>query len=137
MTRPEHWKEVRSRKIWGVDNRYKLTIRRLKPKVDLLIFYVTDIMAFMGVYDVVSEPYYDEIPIWSGGIYPHRIKINPLLEKSISIKELFDELLFITNRKKGRGGWSDHLQFSMVSICDEDYKTICSRIKDKHLHITN
>ena len=42
------------------------------------------------------------------------------------LDDVFDELLFITDRKsKGRGGgYSDHFQFSIISIREEDYEII-------------
>jgi hypothetical protein len=45
-------------------------------------------------------------------------------------EQLLNKLLFITNKARtGGGGWQDHLQFSIVSIREEDYNTIISELR--------
>lgn len=47
----------------------------------------------------------------------------------VESKNVLDKLLFITNRQglrggNARGGWTDHFQFSIISIRDEDFITL-------------
>jgi len=128
VTSPDNWKICRSELKWGVEEEYLQTMKRLKKGEDMLIFYVSGDQEFKGVFNVAERGYYyDATPNWKdkrGRLFPHRIKIEPIFEASVSIGACFNDLLFITNRKKGSGGWSDHFQFSMISIRQEDYETI-------------
>lgn len=61
---------------------------------------------------------------------PGESKIKRTLQGRVSIDKVFDKLLFITNRGKGKGGESDHFQFSIISIRDKDFTLIYNSIKD-------
>jgi len=44
---------------------------------------------------------------------------------AVNVDHVFNDLLFITNKAKaGGGGWQDHVQFSIISIREEDYELL-------------
>lgn len=47
---------------------------------DLLIVYVE--RALTALFTILDEPYYDELPVWPGDLYPHRVPVR--LEKIIA-----------------------------------------------------
>ena len=130
VTKPENYKVCVREEVWGVDERYLGTLKMLKPGEDRFIFYVTRWKEFRDVYEISSKPFYDEEPLWPNKLYPWRIKIKRILQGRVSIDKVFDKLLFITNRRKGKGGESDHFQFSIISIRDKDFTLIYNSIKD-------
>jgi len=129
VTKPENYKVCVREEVWGVDERYLDTLKLLKLGKDMFIFYVTHWKEFRDVYEISSKPFYDEEPLWPDKLYPWRIKIKRIFQGKVSINEVFDKLLFITNRGKGKGGWSDHFQFSIISIRDEDFALIHDAMK--------
>lgn len=115
---------------WGCGDKYVSTIKRLKKGEDILAFYAKKDMQFKGIFNVSEKGYYyDEAPNWPDKPIPHRIGIEPIIEASVPIETCFEDLLFITSRERGRGGWSDHFQFSIVSIREEDYTTSYTLMK--------
>lgn len=133
VTKPENYEICVKEGVWGVDERYLGILKLLKPGEDRFIFYVTSWKEFRDIYEISSKLFYDEKPLWPNQIYPWRIKIKRIFQGKVSIDKVFDKLLFITNRKKGKGGWSDHFQFSIISIRDEDFILIRDAMKARVL----
>jgi predicted RNA-binding protein len=53
---------VKEHKVWGLEDRYKTTVKKLMLG-DILVFYVKQpVGALTGVYIVSSKWYYDEAP---------------------------------------------------------------------------
>jgi len=51
----------------------------------------------------------------------------------VPMDSAFNALSFITNKARtGRGGWQDHVQFSIISIREEDYNTLLSNRLTQH-----
>jgi len=125
ITSPKNWEIVKRYEVWGVEDRYKITMKRLTLD-DLLIFYITNpAKAIAGIYRVASNFYYDETPLGWNKIYPCRVKIKPLVVPRDPIpvdEDLIGELLFITD--KSRRGRTVFFFPSMVLIPKEDYRTI-------------
>jgi predicted RNA-binding protein len=71
------------------------TVKRMKPG-DVLIAYLTGASRFIGAFEVVSEGFKSEEPIWSRETFPARIKVKPLItltpETAVPVKSLKDRL---------------------------------------------
>ncbi|MCD6489100.1 MAG: hypothetical protein J7K21_07760 [Desulfurococcales archaeon] len=59
---------------------------------------------FKDVCEVVSKAYREEKPLWEDKLYPLRIKIKRIFKGEVDIRTVFDQLLFMTNKKSGKGG---------------------------------
>ena len=138
ITNEENWKVIRERNIWGVPERHKNTIVRVKPGDKLVIYLkrerVKDKVVeprIVAVYEAVSEVFRDSSRIFKtpkgmgNETFPLRIKLKPvkIFEKPVEFKPLIPKLKFITNKKK----WSGHLMGkAMREIPEEDFKLISS-----------
>ena len=47
------------------------TVQKMKPG-DYLLCYLTRVSRWVGLLEVVGEPFFDEEPIWSSEAYPSR-----------------------------------------------------------------
>ena len=117
--------------VFGVDSRYKLTVSKHVESGDLIFFYVKERKEFRGPYKVIEGGHYNPnhpaVKEWKsreGVRYEYIVPIRKLKDLVVRLDTIFDKLLFITNRKRGRGRYSDHFQFSIISIRSEDYETI-------------
>lgn len=87
--------------------------------------------AITGAYEVVSDPYEDETPIFltprhmGNEVFPFRMKVRPvaIFDEPLEFKPLIPDLKFITNKKM----WSGHLRVAMREIPEEDYRLILRR----------
>ncbi|MFP3280576.1 MAG: hypothetical protein RXO76_05895 [Vulcanisaeta sp.] len=52
---------------------------------------------------------------------------------AVNLDDVSNDLLFITNKAKtGRGGRQDHVQFSIISIREEDYELLRTKRQPDH-----
>lgn len=111
--------------VWGVEDRYQMTMNRLTLD-DVFVLYVTNpAKAIAGIFKVASLCYFDETPLGWSKVYPYRVKIQPLAMPSAPIpmeEKLIEELLFITDKSKR--GRTVFFFPSMVLMTEEDYLTI-------------
>jgi len=133
VTTEDNWRVVRERLVWGVAERFKGAIQRVKPG-DKLIFYVMQTKKgdkvvpsrVVGVFEVVSEPYRDSTKIFKAygteSTFPYRVRIKPvkIFDEPLLFKELIPKLGFIRNKQR----WSGYLRRAMFEIPEKDYKTI-------------
>jgi predicted RNA-binding protein len=136
ITNEANWKVIREKNVWGVPERHKNTIAKVKPG-DKLVIYVKQKKVgeevrpsrIMGVYEVVSEPFKDSTRIFKtprsigSESFPWRVKIKPIkiFDKPIEFRPLVSKLKFITNKRK----WSGHLKGkAMREIPKEDFELI-------------
>ena len=133
VTTEANWNVVKERNVWGVGERFKSAIQKVKPG-DKLIFYVMqtrknkDIIPsrITGIFEAISKPYRDSTKIFkpygSEQTFSYRVKLKPIkiLEKPITFKELVPKLSFIKNKQK----WTGSLRRAMIEIPEKDYKTI-------------
>lgn len=132
ITTPSNWEKVKEHRVWGVEDRYEITMRRLTLD-DHLVFYVTSpAKAIGGIYKVASTWYHDDKPLGWNKLYPYRVKIRPLIVPTVPVpldEKLMEDLLFITDKsKRGRAVFFFP---SMVLISDEDYRTIIKWLQEK------
>ena len=127
LTTLENYRVTESKNIWGVRRKYKNRLSRLKMG-DKVIFYILG-KKIGGMFKVNSEVYEDTDKIFSGGIYPYKIKLEPIkLPKELPaftnkmIQEL--ELFKYKNHK-----WKYELMGQIVkSISNKDYEYLSSII---------
>lgn len=111
-----------------MDERWKIAATKIISSGDHALFYREK--KFKGPW-LIEEPgeYTPDHPavkeLRPSNVYKYIIPIR-LVDKEMirSIDKVFDKLLFLTNKKRGRGGFSDHFQLSIISIRKEDYELI-------------
>ena len=123
--------------MWGVADRHKNTIAKVKPGDKCLIYVMStkkdkEVIPprIVAAYEVASEVFRDSTRIFKSPpgkneAYPLRIKLKPIkiFEKPVDFKSLISDLKFIKNKKK----WVGHIQGkAMREIPEEDYNLILS-----------
>ncbi len=114
ITNEANWNVIKKKNIWGVPERHKNTITKVKPSDKLLIYVKQEIIGrevkpprIVSIYEVISEPFKDSTKIFktpkgmSNESFPWRVKIKPIkiFDKPIEFKPLIPKLKFITNKK--------------------------------------
>ena len=138
ITNEENWNVIKEKNIWGVPQRHKNTIAKVKPG-DKCLIYVMSTKKDKGVipprivaaYEIISDVFEDRSRIFKSlpgrnEVFPYRVKLKPIkiFEKPIDFKSLIPELNFIKNKKK----WTGHIQGkAMWDIPEEDFKLIIKR----------
>ncbi len=131
VTKPKKYGVCSKYKVFGVDERYSITVLNHLEPGDLVFFYINKYRIFEGPWKIVEmgiyDPLHKAVKEWEPqNKYVYLIRLDYALDKIITcpLERVFDKLLFLTNRKRGKGGYSGHFQFSIISIREEDYKTI-------------
>lgn len=138
ITNEENWKVIKQKKVWGVPERHKNTIAKVKPGDKLFIYLKQEKVGdetrpsrIVAVYEAASEVFRDSSKIFKSPkgmgneTFPLRIKLKPvkIFDKPVEFKPLIPKLKFITNKRK----WSGHLMGkAMREIPEKDYKLIMS-----------
>ncbi|WP_456329936.1 EVE domain-containing protein [Archaeoglobus sp.] len=136
ITNDENWKVIKEKNVWGVSERHKNTIAKVKPGDKLLIYLKQEKVGdetkpsrIVAVYEAASEVFRDSSRIFKSPkgmgneTFPLRIKLKPvkIFDKPVEFKPLIPKLKFITNKRK----WSGHLMGkAMREIPEEDYRLI-------------
>ncbi|MBO8179730.1 MAG: EVE domain-containing protein [Archaeoglobus sp.] len=139
ITTEDNWKVIKEKNVWGVPERHKNAIAKVKPGDKLLIYVKQEkvgdeikLSRIMAVYEAASEVFKDSSRIFkmpkgmSNETFPLRIKLKPVkvFEKPVEFKPLIPKLKFITNKRK----WSGHLMGkAMREIPEEDYRLIVGK----------
>ena len=100
---------------------------------DLIIFYVPReslayykrIGKFIGLAEIKGESYESHTPIWKNGLFPQRIAIEPLSERSCEIAPLIERLGFIKNKRS----WGITFLGGILRIPQTDFETIRESMK--------
>lgn len=122
-----NFNRVVQHKVWGVADRFKGNLQRTSIG-DLLLFYIIGEQAIGGAFEVKKGPYRDSKSIFTGGSFPHRVGILPVVlpKESLSFSpDLRAKLRFITNKAH----WAGHLRVAMRKIPKEDYELIVKYLK--------
>ncbi|AGK61167.1 Uncharacterized protein conserved in archaea [Archaeoglobus sulfaticallidus PM70-1] len=140
ITNEDNWRVIKQKNIWGVPERHKNTIAKVRPGDKLLIYLKQERNKdtvkeprIVAVYEAVSEVFKDSNRIFKSPkgmgneTFPLRIKLKPIkiFDRPVEFKPLIPKLKFITNKKK----WSGHLMGkAMREITEEDYKVVAGGI---------
>ncbi|OGO14315.1 MAG: hypothetical protein A2Y53_08575 [Chloroflexi bacterium RBG_16_47_49] len=108
------------------------TLQRIKLG-DYFICYLTGVMRFIAVLEVVSKPYKDETAIWSFDPFPCRIDVKVVAEltpeTAVPILELRDELSIFRNLKNPKA-WTGMLRGSPMKWAETDGEIILKSIRN-------
>ena len=90
------------------------TVQRIKPG-DYLLCYLTGVSRFIGVLEVISEPFKDWSPIWEEEVFPCRVEVKEVVsltpETAVPIFELKDQLTIFRNLGNPNA-WTGHVRGS-------------------------
>jgi predicted RNA-binding protein len=116
--------------VSGFRDRRWNTVRKIKPG-DYLICYLTGIMRFIGVLEVISEPYKDATKIWSDEIFPCRLKVRIIAELSpesaVPVLSLKDQLTIFQHLRNPQA-WTGHFRGSPNKFLHTDGEIIVKAI---------
>lgn len=134
----DNWEIIRKKNIWGIPKRNKAIIQRAQIG-DAIVIYVAqkkegDVVlppAIAGVYEIVSEGYEDQKPLFitpehmGDEVFPYRFKLRPIkiFAEPVEFKPLIPRLAFIKNKTL----WTGHIRVAMRTIPEEDYQLILSQ----------
>ncbi|MEM4440175.1 MAG: hypothetical protein QW764_02235 [Desulfurococcaceae archaeon] len=132
VTIPENYKVCEKYGVFGVDKRYEITCSKHISAGDMVFFYITSPKrVFIGPWVVKGpckfNPNHVAVKEWkspkSQVKYEYIIDIEKYGEiGECELNEVYEDLLFVTNKLcKPSGGYTDHFQFSIISIRVEDF----------------
>lgn len=102
------------------------TVQKIKPG-DYLLCYLTGVSRFIGILEVVSEPFQDNSPIWSDEEFPCRLKVKIIVEltpeTAIPVHELKDSLSFFQDLKSPHA-WTGNFRASPAKWKTSDGETV-------------
>jgi hypothetical protein len=100
--------------VTGFRERRWKTIQRVKPG-DYFLCYLTGVSRFIGVQEVISEPYWDESQRWADDVFPARVKVENIAtltpETAVPIHSLQDQLTIFRNLRNPNA-WTGHVRGS-------------------------
>lgn len=112
------------------------TVQKIKPG-DYLLCYLTGVMRFIGILEVVSEPYKDETPIWSYAAFPCRLNVRVIImltpETAIPILDLQKELSIFQNLKRPKA-WTGKLRGSPMQWSVADGEIILNALRNAEIN---
>jgi predicted RNA-binding protein len=139
-----YWLDLFSVKTWneflksggdvsGFRKSRQKTVMRMKPG-DYLLCYVIGISRFIGVLEVISDPYFDDSSeIWSMDVFPSRVKVkivaNLDFETAVPIKDI-QELSFFNVENKSNKYWVSWVRSSPWQWKESDGELVVSVIKE-------
>jgi len=93
------------------ESRWK-TVQKIKPG-DYLLCYLTGVSRFIGILEVLDNPYKDSTPIWKDEDFPCRLKVKVVAEltpdTAVPVFELRDKLSFFQNLTSPHA-WTGHFR---------------------------
>ena len=130
VTNQENWEVIREKNIWGVEERHRNAISKVKPG-DRLLIYVMGTKKddeslpprIVAVYEAVSEVFIDSSRLFKGKLYPLRIRLRPIavFSKPLDFRGLVPKLGFIKNKRM----WVGHIRGkAMREIPKGDFETV-------------
>jgi predicted RNA-binding protein len=130
VTNQENWEVIREKNIWGVEERHRNTISKVKLGDKLLVYVMTTKKdneslppRIVAAYEAVSEMFTDSSRIFKGKVYPLRISLRPIavFSKPLDFRELVPKLSFIKNKRF----WVGHIRGkAMREISKGDFETV-------------
>lgn len=107
------------------------TVRQLKPG-DYLLCYLTRVSRFVGLLEVVSDPYQDSTPIWEDEEFPCRVRVRIIValtpDTAVPIHDLRDRLSIFQNRQNPHA-WSGHVRGSLTRWRAQDGEAIVEALR--------
>jgi hypothetical protein len=111
-------------------------VQQIKPG-DYLLCYLTGISRWIGVLEVVSEPFQDDTPIWKDEVFPCRVRVKLLVgltpETAVPIAELRDQLSIFENISSPVA-WTGYLRGSPIKWKTSDGEVIVQAVQEAQRH---
>jgi hypothetical protein len=105
-------------------------VSQIKPG-DYLLCYLIGAVRFVGILEVVSEPYQDNTKIWEEDFFPCRVKVKIVAdltpETGIPVTMFRDELTLFQNLKSP-SGWVGLFRHSPAKLNPKDGEVIVKAI---------
>lgn len=138
----KYWLDLFTGKTWeeflengaevsGFREGRKKYAKKINPG-DYFICYLTGISRFVGVLEVLSESYFDKIPIWKDEDFPVRFKVKLVYKldprTAVPVLDLKDNLSIFKNLKSPKA-WSGFFRGSPAEFKTQDGQVILKAIK--------
>jgi predicted RNA-binding protein len=130
VTNQENWEVIREKNIWGVEERHRNAISKVRPGDRLLIYVMgtkkeneTLPPRIVAAYEAVSEVFTDPSRLFKGKVYPLRVRLRPIavFPKPLDFRELVPKLGLIKNKRF----WVGHIRGkAMREIPKGDFETV-------------
>jgi predicted RNA-binding protein len=126
------WKEFLAAggEVSGFRERRWKTVQQMEPG-DYLLCYLTGISRWIGVLEVVSEPFKDTTPIWKDEAFPARVRVRQVAtlapETAVPVFELRDELSVFRDLKNPNA-WTGHFRGSPARWKPADGQAVVAAI---------
>lgn len=146
MSARSYWLDLFTTKTWnefldaggtisGFREGRRTTVERLKPG-DYLLCYLVRVSRFIGVLEVVSEPFHATDPIWEMDVFPCRVRVKPIItlapENAVPIAQLKDQLSFFDPEKPL--AWTGHVRGSPAKWLQPDGEVIMRVMQERAEH---
>jgi predicted RNA-binding protein len=122
--------------VSGFRERRWKTVQQMKPG-DYLLCYLTGISRWIGVLEVVSEPFKDHTPIWKDEEFPCRVRVRAVATltpaTAVPVFELRDQLTVFGDFKNPRA-WTGHFRGSPMRWKPTDGQAVLAAIIDAKDH---
>ena len=134
----ETWKEFQDHgsDVSGFSEKRWKTVQRMKPG-DYLLCYLTRVSRWIGLLEVVGEPYYDEEKIWTSAVYPSRVPVRAVLqltpEHGVPVLEMREKLTVFRNLDNPNR-WQGPFRGSPNQWKVPDGEAIVQALKDAEAH---
>lgn len=113
------------------DSRWK-SMQQIKPG-DYLLCYMTGISRWIGILEVISEPFMDNSQLWKDEIFPCRVQVKLLVcltsETGIPIFELRDQLSIFENMSNPNA-WTGSIRGSPTKWKISDGEVVVRAIQE-------
>ena len=100
---------------------------------DYLLCYVTGISRWIGLIEVIGEPFEDNEPIWSVDTFPHRIPVKVLIqldpENAVPVRSLSDKLSYFQDMKSPLS-WVGHFRQNLTKEKPDDAMSIIQAMEE-------
>lgn len=77
VTSEQNWRICYEHKTWGVSPHFASTIESVQSGDEMLV-HISG-MRTAGIIRATSRAFYDTAKLWNDGVYPYRIKFEPIL----------------------------------------------------------
>jgi hypothetical protein len=147
MGKPTYWLDLFTGTTWqefldagakvsGFRDRRWKTVQQMKAG-DLLLCYLTGLSRFIGLLEVVSDPFRDESKIWQEESFPCRVRVKALTtltpEIAVPVQELRDQLSIFSDLKSPNA-WTGHFRGSPVRWKTQDALAVVKALGEAKAH---
>jgi hypothetical protein len=129
----ETWNEFQNDggKVTGLRESRWSTVQRV-ANGDILLCYLTGISRYIGVLQVVGEPFRDTVRIWSSDLFPARLPVKVLIqltpETAVPVYDLRDQLSFFQDSPDSPA-WTGHFRGSPNRVKEADGRVILNALE--------